>query len=224
MLPINVLAYVMPSFLSYWMFIMTMPQSRALWLLGGALPLGVQTVVNGLLVRSWWDLHHGALGRASFAFSCALMSFDIYPRFSVVVDYHHQHHYANHQGHRWSPSSWWVHRARMDDPSRPVLIPIDVIARCQPLADSEDPLWGLSTIDICTQTSERLLEDGWRSFPSGHSSRTSVSTLESGGTTDLGPSHKVSFAGLGFLTFYLAGKFHLFDTRGHAVSFQVLAR
>jgi diacylglycerol diphosphate phosphatase/phosphatidate phosphatase len=28
----------------------------------------------------------------------------------------------------------------------------------------------------------------------------------------------VSFAGLGFLTFYLAGKLHLFDRRGHAVS------
>ena len=28
----------------------------------------------------------------------------------------------------------------------------------------------------------------------------------------------VSFAGLGFLSFYLAGKMHLFDTRGHAVS------
>lgn len=28
----------------------------------------------------------------------------------------------------------------------------------------------------------------------------------------------VSFAGLGFLAFYLAGKLHLFDRRGHTVS------
>ncbi|KAF9221838.1 PAP2-domain-containing protein [Gyrodon lividus] len=72
----------------------------------------------------------------------------------------------------------------------------DVISRCLPMPGSEDPLWGLSTADICTQTSKHILEDGWRSFPSGHSS--------------------LSFAGLGFLTFYLAGKLHLFDTRGHA--------
>lgn len=71
----------------------------------------------------------------------------------------------------------------------------DLISRCMPVPGSEDPLWSLSTADICTQTASKILEDGWRSFPSGHSS--------------------MSFAGLGFLAFYLAGKLHLFDTRGH---------
>ncbi|KAI6007904.1 phosphatidic acid phosphatase type 2/haloperoxidase, partial [Pisolithus marmoratus] len=72
----------------------------------------------------------------------------------------------------------------------------DVISRCQPIPGSVDPAYGLSTVDICTQTVKYILDDGWRSFPSGHSSS--------------------SFAGLGFLTFYLAGKLHVFDKRGYA--------
>ncbi|EIW51708.1 acid phosphatase/Vanadium-dependent haloperoxidase [Trametes versicolor FP-101664 SS1] len=73
----------------------------------------------------------------------------------------------------------------------------DLIARCIPIAGSVDPPLGLSTVAICTQTDKHMLQDGWRSFPSGHSSLT--------------------FAGLGFLSFYLAGKLHLFDMRGHTV-------
>ena len=46
----------------------------------------------------------------------------------------------------------------------------DVIARCMPPAGSVDPPFGLSTVDICTQTDMSILDDGWRSFPSGHSS------------------------------------------------------
>lgn len=72
----------------------------------------------------------------------------------------------------------------------------DVISRCQPIPGSVDPVYGLSTVNICTQTVKYILDDGWRSFPSGHSSS--------------------SFAGLGFLTFYLAGKLHVFDKRGYA--------
>jgi len=71
----------------------------------------------------------------------------------------------------------------------------DIIDRCQPLPGSVDPTYGLSSVAICTQTNEAILRDGWRSFFSGHSS--------------------LSFAGLGFLSFYLAGKLHLFDRRGH---------
>ncbi|KIO28193.1 hypothetical protein M407DRAFT_243148 [Tulasnella calospora MUT 4182] len=72
----------------------------------------------------------------------------------------------------------------------------DLIDRCQPVAGSVNALvHGLSNHTICTQTDQYILKDGFRSFPSGHSS--------------------LSFAGLGFLSFYLAGKFHLFDQRGH---------
>ncbi|KAG8894930.1 hypothetical protein FRB99_000892 [Tulasnella sp. 403] len=73
----------------------------------------------------------------------------------------------------------------------------DLISRCQPMARVQNaPVFGLVTADICTQTDFGILKDGFRSFFSGHSS--------------------LSFAGLGFLFFYTAGKLHLFDHRGHA--------
>ncbi|KAE9411533.1 PAP2-domain-containing protein [Gymnopus androsaceus JB14] len=73
----------------------------------------------------------------------------------------------------------------------------DVIDRCQPPSGYVDPPFGLSTAAICTQTDMSILKDGFRSFPSGHSS--------------------LSFAGLGFLAFYLAGKLHLFDHKAHII-------
>ncbi|KAF8975113.1 hypothetical protein BGZ46_009421 [Entomortierella lignicola] len=51
----------------------------------------------------------------------------------------------------------------------------------------------LSNSSICTRTD--LLKDGFKSFPSGHSS--------------------FSFGGLGYLSMFIAGKLHLFDERGH---------
>ncbi|KAF8602675.1 PAP2-domain-containing protein [Ceratobasidium sp. AG-I] len=72
----------------------------------------------------------------------------------------------------------------------------DLIDRCQPVQGASDtPVYGLVTAAICTSTDHARLKDGFRSFFSGHSS--------------------LSFAGLGFLSFYLAGKMHLFDERGH---------
>ncbi|GLB35424.1 putative acid phosphatase homologues [Lyophyllum shimeji] len=72
----------------------------------------------------------------------------------------------------------------------------DVLDRCQLPQGTVDPPFGLTAWQQCTQTDIAILRDGFRSFPSGHSS--------------------LSFAGLGFLAFYIAGKLHLFDRRGHA--------
>jgi len=72
----------------------------------------------------------------------------------------------------------------------------DILDRCQPPAGLSDPPYQLSNSTICTQTNVAIMRDGFRSFPSGHSS--------------------LSFAGLGFLAFYLAGKLHLFDNKGYA--------
>ncbi|KAI8347483.1 phosphatidic acid phosphatase type 2/haloperoxidase, partial [Mortierella sp. GBAus27b] len=79
----------------------------------------------------------------------------------------------------------------------------DFLDRCLSLYDNTeagttlpilfDPPNMLSDSSICTRT--ELLRDGFKSFPSGHSS--------------------FSFGGLGFLSMYLAGKLHLFDERGH---------
>ncbi|WVR08506.1 hypothetical protein IAU60_005561 [Kwoniella sp. DSM 27419] len=72
----------------------------------------------------------------------------------------------------------------------------DLIARCMPAPGSVDhPVFGLSTVKICTNTNLLVLNDGFKSFPSGHSS--------------------LSFAGLVYLSLYLAGKMHLWDGRGH---------
>ncbi|KAG6831169.1 hypothetical protein H0H92_012309 [Tricholoma furcatifolium] len=72
----------------------------------------------------------------------------------------------------------------------------DLLDRCQLPSGTTDPEFGLTYWQQCTQTNKAILEDGFRSFPSGHSS--------------------LSFAGLGFFAFYIAGKLHLFDRRGHA--------
>lgn len=68
----------------------------------------------------------------------------------------------------------------------------DVISRCKPASGT--PRDTLVTISVCTQTDMHMLQDGWRSFPSGHSS--------------------FAFAGLGFLSLFLCGQLRVF--RPHA--------
>ncbi|KAF2664257.1 PAP2-domain-containing protein [Microthyrium microscopicum] len=71
----------------------------------------------------------------------------------------------------------------------------DLIDRCIPKEGSQDPMpFGLSNHSICTQTNNAILKDGFRSFPSGHSS--------------------TSFGGLFYLSLYLAAKLHVLDSRG----------
>ena len=49
----------------------------------------------------------------------------------------------------------------------------DFIARCLPKANSADrDVFGLSDDSICTQEDHYIMKDGFRSFPSGHSSCT----------------------------------------------------
>jgi diacylglycerol diphosphate phosphatase / phosphatidate phosphatase len=64
----------------------------------------------------------------------------------------------------------------------------DLLSRCIPKPDT--PHDALVSIEVCTQTDHHRLHDGWRSFPSGHSS--------------------FSFAGLGYLSLFLAGQMRIF--------------
>lgn len=56
----------------------------------------------------------------------------------------------------------------------------DLLARCIPKKGT--PPHALVTIEVCTQANHHRLHDGWRSFPSGHSS--------------------FAFSGLGYLSLY----------------------
>ncbi|QIX01410.1 hypothetical protein AMS68_006927 [Peltaster fructicola] len=73
----------------------------------------------------------------------------------------------------------------------------DLIARCSPIPAT--PHDELVTIAVCTETNHHLLHDGWRSFPSGHSS--------------------FAFAGLGWLTLFLASQTHCIQPRASLATF-----
>ncbi|KAG0645806.1 putative diacylglycerol pyrophosphate phosphatase 1 [Hyphodiscus hymeniophilus] len=67
----------------------------------------------------------------------------------------------------------------------------DLISRCKPALGT--PPDELVTIEVCTETDHHILHDGWRSFPSGHSS--------------------FAFSGLGFLALFFAGQLHVYRPR-----------
>jgi diacylglycerol diphosphate phosphatase/phosphatidate phosphatase len=73
----------------------------------------------------------------------------------------------------------------------------DFLSRCIVPTGTVDPAYGLLEISkVCQQTDKYILNDGSKSFPSGHSSS--------------------SFAGMTFLALFLAGKLRLFDRKGHS--------
>ncbi|KAL4921497.1 phosphatidic acid phosphatase type 2/haloperoxidase [Aspergillus aurantiobrunneus] len=67
----------------------------------------------------------------------------------------------------------------------------DLISRCMPRKGTPESKLVLWT--VCTQANEHILQEGWRSFPSGHSS--------------------FSFAGLGYLSLFFSGQMHVFRPR-----------
>ncbi|KAF2128644.1 PAP2-domain-containing protein [Dothidotthia symphoricarpi CBS 119687] len=67
----------------------------------------------------------------------------------------------------------------------------DLIARCKPKPGT--PAHELVTYLVCSEEDHHILHDGWRSFPSGHSS--------------------FSFSGLGYLALFIAGQCHVYRPR-----------
>ncbi|OJJ43948.1 hypothetical protein ASPZODRAFT_135348 [Penicilliopsis zonata CBS 506.65] len=67
----------------------------------------------------------------------------------------------------------------------------DLISRCKPARGT--PQNTLVAYSVCTQPDAHIFQEGWRSFPSGHSS--------------------FSFAGLGYFFLFLSGQMHVFRPR-----------
>lgn len=67
----------------------------------------------------------------------------------------------------------------------------DLVARCKPAVGT--PENKLVTFEVCTETDHHILHDGWRSFPSGHSS--------------------FAFSGLGYLALFFCGQLQVFRPR-----------
>ncbi|PGH27706.1 hypothetical protein AJ80_00493 [Polytolypa hystricis UAMH7299] len=67
----------------------------------------------------------------------------------------------------------------------------DLLDRCIP--EKGTPAHTLVTVDVCSAEAGHKLSEGWRSFPSGHSS--------------------FAFGGLGYLSFFFAGQLHVFRPR-----------
>ncbi|KAK6464921.1 diacylglycerol pyrophosphate phosphatase [Scheffersomyces coipomensis] len=75
----------------------------------------------------------------------------------------------------------------------------DLLSRCQPNLTTEPPLQ-LATVTICSNPNINLIQEGFRSFPSGHSSTV--------------------FCGMVISSLNIAGKLQVFDKRG--ISFKVI--
>ncbi|KAF3909718.1 hypothetical protein AA313_de0209106 [Arthrobotrys entomopaga] len=71
----------------------------------------------------------------------------------------------------------------------------DLLSRCQPKEDT--PHHQLVSFEVCYQTNHHTLHDGFRSFPSGHSS--------------------TAFGGLLYLSLFLSGQFFVFRPGGDLV-------
>lgn len=129
-------------------------------------------MVNFVTVRSWWDWHVSYLGcKSSGARAYAQRSGGLLPSLSVILALGLTGTITNVvkicAGRPRPGTGWCLLNGCLT--KLPCLV--DLIDRCQPIPGSVNaPVYGLSNHTICTQTDAYILRDGFRSFPSGHSS------------------------------------------------------
>lgn len=148
-----------------------MGQTWALALIGGVFPLVFILCTAAFWTRSFWDAHCGVLGLA--------LSLGITSTFTDIVK-------VRKPNPKGTKSLRLAHLATIDSPEqiaagrpRP-----DIVSRCVPQQGyTSNPLYGLTSWTVCTRTD--LLNDGFRSFFSGHAS--------------------FSWCGMVYLAFYAAG-------------------
>jgi diacylglycerol diphosphate phosphatase/phosphatidate phosphatase len=129
---------------------LTLAKNTMLLIYAVAAPLVILPIISIITIRSWWDWHNSVLGRKwaiirgypRLRCSPVILSLSLTGAVSQVVKV-------------------LVGRPRPD-----------LIARCMPPAGiTNKPMYGLVTSAICTQTGKFIMRDGFRSFPSAHSSR-----------------------------------------------------
>ena len=83
-----------------------------------------------------------------------------------------------------------------------------------PPGSVDPPPFRLSDHSICTQKDNAILKDGFRSFPSGHSSSKFLLRIYLKFIIHNSDPYTAAFSGLFYLSLYLAAKMHVLDSRG----------
>ena len=164
----------------------------ALYIIAVVSPLVIMPFVNVVTVRSWWDFHNGSshayppqhtldeyfLNLATLGGTLTLVFFDWFCLKLLNILHSTAILGLSLTGAVTQVVKLTVGRPRPGNLIYPfpstlliVLYGIDILDRCLPPAGLSDPPYQLSNSTICTQTDVAILRDGFRSFPSGHSSR-----------------------------------------------------